>query len=193
MELPLLETPRLALFTPTPADAGRMLEYAVRNREHLAPWEPLRPAAYFTLPHWTESLTAAVEAVGAGKSLPLVLAGRGDRGGPILGVCTLSQIVRGPFQAAYLGYSLDREAEGQGLMAEALEAAIGHAFSGLELHRVMANYMPRNERSGRLLRRLGFTVEGYARDYLKIAGAWEDHILTSRIYPGARACGPPAS
>jgi ribosomal-protein-alanine N-acetyltransferase len=43
----------------------------------------------------------------------------------------------------------------------------------------MANYIPVNERSGRLLRRLGFTVEGYARDYLLIAGKWEDHVLTA--------------
>jgi ribosomal-protein-alanine N-acetyltransferase len=43
----------------------------------------------------------------------------------------------------------------------------------------MANYMPANERSGKLLKRLGFTVEGYARDYLFIAGAWQDHVLTS--------------
>ncbi len=45
----------------------------------------------------------------------------------------------------------------------------------------MANYVPTNERSGRLLRRLGFTVEGYARDYLCLNGTWQDHILTSLI------------
>lgn len=68
-------------------------------------------------------------------------------------------------------------------MEEALRAAIRYAFADLRLHRVMANYMPANERSGRVLRRLGFTVEGYARDYLRIAGAWEDHVLTSFTNP----------
>lgn len=184
MDLPFLETPRLALFIPTPADAGRMLEYVTRNREHLAPWEPARAEAYFTLPYWIVSLTRGVEDFRAGKGLSLVLVERGDRGGAILGVCHFNQIVRGAFQAAYLGYSLDRGAEGRGLMAEALAAALGYAFAELELHRVMASYMPRNERSGRLLKRLGFAVEGYARDYLRIAGAWEDHILTSRHHPG---------
>jgi ribosomal-protein-alanine N-acetyltransferase len=64
-------------------------------------------------------------------------------------------------------------------MRESLQASISYVFSELRLHRIMANYMPFNRRSGGLLRRLGFVVEGYARDYLQINGAWEDHVLTS--------------
>ncbi len=66
-------------------------------------------------------------------------------------------------------------------MRESLQVALHWAFSELDLHRVMANYMPRNERSARLLQHLGFEQEGYARRYLQIAGVWEDHVLTSRI------------
>ena len=50
----------------------------------------------------------------------------------------------------------------------------------------MANYMPTNEASGKVLKRLGFTVEGYARDYLCLNGKWEDHILTSLTNPEDR-------
>ena len=64
-------------------------------------------------------------------------------------------------------------------MYEAAKLAIHYALYELRLHRIMANYLPTNERSARLLRRLGFVVEGYARDYLYINGAWRDHILTS--------------
>jgi [ribosomal protein S5]-alanine N-acetyltransferase len=64
-------------------------------------------------------------------------------------------------------------------MFEALTAAIAFAFDVLRLHRIMANYIPGNERSGKLLRRLGFNMEGYARDYLLIDGEWRDHILTA--------------
>jgi ribosomal-protein-alanine N-acetyltransferase len=52
-------------------------------------------------------------------------------------------------------------------------------FERMNLPRLMANYMPTNEQSGRLLRKLGFSVEGYARDYLLLQGTWKDHPLTS--------------
>jgi len=69
---------------------------------------------------------------------------------PIIGRCTLSNIVGGAFQAAHLGFSLDRGAVGAGLMSEALVAVIRYAFEDLRLHRVMANYLPANVRSGRV-------------------------------------------
>ena len=64
-------------------------------------------------------------------------------------------------------------------MYEALRAAIEYAFDTKKLHRIMANYMLANVRSGKLLRRLNFSVEGFARDYLRIAGKWEDHVLSA--------------
>ena len=101
----------------------------------------------------------------------------------MVGHASLSEVVRGPFQACFLGYSIDGDAEGKGLMREGLESIIAWGFSDFDLHRIMANYIPHNQRSGRLLRRLGFVVEGYARDYLKIDGEWQDHILTSLTRP----------
>jgi ribosomal-protein-alanine N-acetyltransferase len=71
-------------------------------------------------------------------------------------------------------------------MTEALKPALRFMFMDMNLHRIGANYMPRNQRSGNLLRRLGFVVEGYARDYLLINGTWEDHILTSLTNPAWR-------
>ena len=64
-------------------------------------------------------------------------------------------------------------------MAEALQAAINYVFQELNMHRVMANYIPENRRSGNVLKKLGFVVEGYAREYLFINGQWQDHVLTS--------------
>ena len=75
----------------------------------------------------------------------------------------------------------------QWLMTEAVAAAIRYAFEDLRLHRVKAAYLPTNERSGRLLRRLGFVVEGYARDYLLIQGRWQDQVLVALINPDWRA------
>ena len=77
--------------------------------------------------------------------------------------------------------SIDEDEQGKGLMYEALRAGIEHVFGTMGMHRIAAGYLPTNERSGRLLRRLGFQVEGYARDYLFIHGRWRDHILTSLL------------
>jgi ribosomal-protein-alanine N-acetyltransferase len=115
-------------------------------------------------------------AAGTALALRLYLADDPER---MVGDVSLTNIARGPFQACYLGYRLDRQSEGRGLMSEALKAVIAHAFGALKLHRIMANYVPTNERSARVLRRLGFVVEGYARDYLFLEGRWKDHCLTS--------------
>jgi ribosomal-protein-alanine N-acetyltransferase len=97
----------------------------------------------------------------------------------VIGQISFTSYTRGPHQSCNLGYNIDHRFEGRGLMKEALVGAIQHAFQRLKFHRIAANYMPVNERSGRVLRRLGFNVEGYARDYLFLAGAWRDHVLTA--------------
>jgi ribosomal-protein-alanine N-acetyltransferase len=80
-----------------------------------------------------------------------------------------------------LGYSIDAELEGRGLMREALAAAIAEVFSPtVNLHRIQANVRPENARSLTLLDALGFVREGLAREYLFIDGAWRDHVMTAR-------------
>ena len=151
-----LSTARLLLAQPAPDDAPRLLSYAVENRDFLARWEMIRSDRYFTLDYWEEQVSVKCDQIQAGALAHFLLLDKSAPAGPTVGQCTLSEIVRGPFQAAYLGYSLDRQAYGKGLMHEALTAVIEYAFDELELHRLMANYMPMNERSGRVLRRLGF-------------------------------------
>jgi len=101
--------------------------------------------------------------------------------GPVIGTCNYTNVVRGVFQACHLGYQIARDHEGRGLMREALEALNAFAFDEMGLHRIMANYIPANERSGQLLTRLGFEREGYAKRYLYIAGQWQDHVLTALV------------
>jgi ribosomal-protein-alanine N-acetyltransferase len=93
----------------------------------------------------------------------------------ILGAVELSQIVRGKFQSAYLGYHIGAPFAGQGYMREALASAISRAFRDLRLHRLEANIQPENTPSIRLVKQLGFRREGYSPRYLKIGGRWRDH------------------
>ena len=99
--------------------------------------------------------------------------------GVVAGVANLTNITGSPGFRATLGYSLAERCQGKGLMREALKAILPAAVARFRLHRVEAAYLPRNERSGRLLESLGFEKEGLAREYLLIDGRWEDHILTA--------------
>lgn len=177
----MLETPRLTLQLPGAEAARRMVSYFETNRAHLSPWEPPFPKGLFTNAFWERRLVQNQQEYRSGKSMRLVLIDKQAPHGPIVGLANFTQFVRGAFMACTLGYSIDQDAQGKGLMFEALTRALEHVFDDLEMHRVQANYIPTNERSGRLLRRLGFAVEGYARDYIFINGAWRDHILTARI------------
>jgi ribosomal-protein-alanine N-acetyltransferase len=182
-DVPVLDTERLSLTLPPPEAAPQLLRYFEENREHLAPWSPRPPDGFYTEIYWRDRLRQARAEFEQDKSMQLVIFERARLEGRVVGVCNFTVFVRSAYQACYLGYSIGARDEGSGLMREALERAIKYIFDELRLHRIMANYVPTNERSGRLLRRLGFTVEGYARDYLMINGEWRDHVLTSLVNP----------
>jgi ribosomal-protein-alanine N-acetyltransferase len=93
----------------------------------------------------------------------------------IAGVFTVSQIVRGAFQSAYLGYYAHARHARQGLMREAMEQVLGHSFGPLALHRLEANIQPGNQPSIALARGAGFRLEGFSPRYLLIGGQWRDH------------------
>lgn len=107
--------------------------------------------------------------------------------GAIVGTINLSQIFRGGFQNAYLGYYVGEVYAGQGYMTEALRLMLRYAFVELKLHRVEANIQPENVASIALVRRVGFVLEGYSRRYLKICGRWRDHERWALIAEDWRA------
>jgi ribosomal-protein-alanine N-acetyltransferase len=183
MTFPRLETRRLVLRVPMPDDAAALAAFASDNRAHLAPWDPRRDDAYFTVDGCRGRVDVMLQEAVAGRSLPLVLQHRHEAPGSIIGQLNFSGIAGYPFYAAYVGYALDHRFVGQGVMSEALRAAIDYCFLTLNLHRIMANHLPTNVRSANLLRRLGFVPEGYARDYLLIDGRWQDHVLTALSNP----------
>ncbi len=103
----------------------------------------------------------------------------------IAGCVNLSQIVRGPFQSAYMGYQAFEPFANQRYMSEALPLVLTVVFRILKLHRVEANIQPGNAPSIALVKRAGFTHEGYSPRYLKIAGRWRDHerwAMTAESY-----------
>ena len=117
--------------------------------------------------------------------------------GAVVGSIEISRIARGNFKSAYLGYSVLPADRGRGYMTEALHLALRYAFRTLRLHRVEANIEPGNEPSIALVRRAGFTREGFSRRYLKLGGRWRDHerwaLLAEDWRPSKRRVASPGS
>jgi len=181
--VPRLVSERLIATLPSEADVTALLEYARRNDEPHRPWSPPTPPHPFTLETTLRRIRDLRRQFEAGSHVRFWLRWRNDEQGPFVGALTLSGIELGPFRCARVGYHLDHECQGRGLMTEALGAVVRYAFGELRLHRLEASVIPSNERSVRVLERAGFVVEGYARKYLFINGQLRDHLLTSLSNP----------
>ncbi|MBU2394202.1 MAG: GNAT family N-acetyltransferase, partial [Gammaproteobacteria bacterium] len=165
-------------------DAAFISDFYLRNEEHLHIWEPCREEGYHSTDAWTQRLQERERELAEGKSAHFISFNPIEM--EIVALCSLTNIVRGPFMACHMGYAVSKRYQGAGLMKKLCDHAIDYAFSELQLNRIMANYMPCNKRSEALLRRLGFVKEGLAKNYLKINDKWEDHVLTALVNPHSR-------
>lgn len=154
-------------------DAEALVAAYEKNREHLAPWDPARPDDYYTADWHVADIERSLGVHAAGNGLPLVIAS-GDR---IVGRVNLTSIVRGPLQSAVLGYWLDADLNGRGIVSAAVAAVIRIARDELGLHRLEAGTLVHNDASQRVLAKAGFEQFGLAPKYLRIAGEWQDHKL----------------
>jgi ribosomal-protein-alanine N-acetyltransferase len=182
LESPTLESDRLIMRMATRKDVPAILAYYLDNQAFLTPVEPTRCQGFYTVEFWQEQVEKALYEFSCEQSLKLCLFHK-QTSNRLIGKVNFHQMQRGVAHSCVVGYSLAEQEQGKGYMTEALKTAIDFLFIDQNFHRIMANYMPRNQRSANVLRRLGFVVEGYARDYLLINGKWEDHILTSLTNP----------
>ena len=161
---------RVYLRRPQVGDAREFLDLMQASRRLHRPWvQP--PSDKKAFSHYIER--SSVRGVGS-----LICLRENDA---IVGVANLSEIVRGLFQSAYLGFYGSAPYLGQGLMREGVGLVLRHAFQDLKLHRVEANVQPANARSLALVKALGFRKEGYSPRYLKICGRWRDHERWARL------------
>lgn len=161
-----------------------------RSRGFLTPWEPVWPVDDLTRPAFRRRLRRQAEEIERDEAYPFFLFRESDN--RLLGGLTLGQVRRGVAQAATLGYWMGAEYAGKGFMSQAVRAALAHAFTAMRLHRVEAACLPSNIASTKLLERCGFQREGYARAYLRINGAWQDHILFAILSSDPILHRPPA-
>ncbi len=148
-------------------DAPALREYALRNQNFLAPWEPLRAADATTL----DAITARL----ADSARIQFLAIHDER---IVGQAALSNIARAPvYLNSTIGYSVDQHHQGAGIATALVAHAVREAFLLEGLHRVEAGTLLHNVGSQRVLEKCGFTRIGISPRLVKIAGTWQDHVL----------------
>jgi ribosomal-protein-alanine N-acetyltransferase len=160
-------------------DAPKLAQLVERNREFLAPWEPIRPEEYFTTDGQRSAIAEALRQFEQGLVVPHVIL----EDGAIVGRVTLSNIVRGPFQSCNLGYWVSADCNGRGFATAAVQEIIGAAFNELRLHRIEAGTLLNNVASQRVLEKNGFVRFGVAPKYLNIAGRWQDHAMYQILSP----------
>lgn len=160
-------------------DATALTALYAENRQFLAPWQPLRPEAYFSEAGQREAVGKALAQRESGSAVPLVI----TDAGAVVGTLTIASIIRGAFQSCSVGYWLAERAQGRGLATAALLEAAELAFGELRLHRIQAETLTHNVRSQRVLLRAGFAQYGVAPSYMHIAGAWQENALYQLLTP----------
>lgn len=171
-----LETERLVLRILDENSAGLVLNYYERNEEFLREWEPVKDHEFYTVDYQRKTLRKELSKIIDGGAFRVWLFKKEEAFSRTIGSIGLNNIVHGAFLSCHLGYKLDRDEINQGYITEALKKVIEFSFTTLGLHRIEANILPRNVRSMRVVKKLGFYDEGLAKKYLRINGKWEDHI-----------------
>jgi ribosomal-protein-alanine N-acetyltransferase len=171
-------TDRLVLRPPRTIDVPELRRAMRANYEHLRPWSvaPVPGEDPSSLASLSRTILRNRREWKRGQSFVLMVTPR-ENEDRIIGRVALGGVLRGAFQNAYLGYWIDAEHQGRGLMTEAVRATTLFAFRAAALHRVQAAVMPRNTGSRRVLEKAGYRGEGVAQRYLCIAGRWEDHVV----------------
>jgi ribosomal-protein-alanine N-acetyltransferase len=164
---------RLAVRPLEAEDFDDWRDVRLRNADWLLPWEPMRSPGQPDVVNDRDSFIARCRmrdrerqsGVGYGFGIEVE--------NQIVGEINFNNVVRGAFQNAHVGYWIDRDQAGRGLVPEALVVLLRYGFEDLGLHRVQVAIIPRNDRSRRVVEKLGLRDEGLAEGYLEIGGVWE--------------------
>ncbi len=177
--LPILEGKGVFLRMPQMADFAEWARLRAESRAFLEPWEPTWPGDDLTRSAFRRRMRRHARELREDLGYPFLVFRAADRA--LLGGVTLSNVRRGVAQAASLGYWIGARYARKGYMTAAVAALIPFAHSQLRLRRIEAACLPDNAASVRLLEKLNLVREGYAREYLCIAGSWQDHLLFAHL------------
>ena len=177
--LPIVEGDGVFLRAPQMSDYSEWTTLREASRAFLTPWEPTWPSDDLSRSAFRRRLRRYAEDQRADTSYAFFLFRKSDEA--LVGGLTLANIRRGVAQAGSLGYWIGEPFARRGLMTGAVQGLVPFAFGSLRLHRLEAACIPSNAASIRLLEKVSFVREGYAREYLCINGLWQDHLLFARL------------
>lgn len=177
--LPAIEGSGVRLRSPQMADFTEWAALREQSRDFLAPWEPTWPEDDLTRGAFRRRMRRYAREFHDDLGYPFLIFRTSDRA--LVGGVSLVNVRRGVAQSASLGYWIGAPFARKGYMSAAAAALLPFAHMSLRLRRVEAACLPHNAGSTRLLEKLGFVREGYAREYLCIAGKWQDHLLYAHL------------
>lgn len=180
-----LEGDGVSLRPPRASDHLSWADLRARSRDYLQPWEPKWPEDDLSRAAFRRRLSVYAREMELGNAYPFFVFRQPDQ--VLVGAVTLSNIRRGVADTATVGYWIGRPFAGRGHCTAAVKAACRFAFDQLRLHRIEAACLPSNAASRAVLLKCGFELEGRARAYLKINGAWRDHLLFGLVEDAADA------
>jgi ribosomal-protein-alanine N-acetyltransferase len=177
--MPAITGAGVMLRVPQVSDFVEWAALREKSRAFLTPWEPTWPADDLTRGAFRRRVKRYAEDLRGDLAYAFLIFRTADNA--MVGGLTLANIRRGVAQAGSVGYWIGEPYARRGYMTAAMRALLPFCFGTLRLHRVEAACIPTNTASIRLLERTGFQREGYARAYLCINGAWQDHLLFARL------------
>lgn len=184
---PVVEGEGVILRSPRASDHEAWARLRQESFAYLQPWEPTWPEDDLSRAAFKRRLSIYQRELEAGNAWPFFIFT--DHGRTLVGAITLSNVRRGVAETGTVGYWIGRPFAGRGLATASVRALVRFAFTELNLHRVEAACVPHNTASRRVLEKAGFEHEGRARAYLKINGAWADHLLFGHVNDGAGRAG----
>jgi len=172
-------------------DYAEWAELREKSRSFLTPWEPLWPIDDLSRASFRYRVRRHAEEMARDEAYSFFIFREEDDA--LLGGLSFGHVRRGVSQAATLGYWMGEPYAGKGFMTRAVRAACAYAFEKRGFHRIEAACLPTNAPSKRLLERIGFKQEGYARSYLNINGQWRDHLLYALLETDPPPINTPAA
>ena len=178
--LPLIETERTHIHITQTYMAETLLDYKIKNRDRFQLVEPHREANYYELQSTKQRIENMQLEMQQEKSFCLIATLKNNQN--IIASVNFVLFRYAAAQSCSLGYSIDQDFEGQGLMYEIVKSAIEYVRDHFQIHRITADHLVQNHKSQKILARLGFEKIGLARSSVFINGQWQDQISHALIF-----------